>query len=229
MKKTKILYVEDEPSLGKIVRESLESRSFEVVMLHDGKDVAEVFSSSAPDICVLDIMLPSKDGYSVAKEIRQRSPRVPIIFVTAKTQTEDILKGFASGCNDYIRKPFSMEELVVRIENLLRLTMQKRATPAAEVIAIGWYEYHPSRYELKFEDTVWKLSHREASLLMVLNENRNSLTSRRDILMRLWGDDSFFNSRNLDVYITKLRERLKHDPSLEIITIKGVGYHFAVG
>src|SRR5690606_30858971 len=126
------------------------------------------------------------------------------------------------------RKPFSMEELVVRIENLLQLTMQ-RAAPAAEVIAIGNYEYHPSRYEHKFEDTAWKLSHRQASLLMVLNENRNNLTTRRDILLRLWGDDSFFNSRSRDVYITKLRERLKHDPSLEIITIKGVGYHFAVG
>ncbi len=229
MKKTKILYVEDEPFLGKIVRESLESRSFEVVMLQDGKGVLEVFASHEPDICVLDVMLPAKDGYAIAKEIRQRNPRMPIIFVTAKTQTEDILKGFESGGNDYIRKPFSMEELVVRIENLLQLTMQQSATRAPEVMAIGRYEYHPSRYELKYEDKAWKLSHREASLLMVLNENRNSLISRRDILLRLWGDDSFFNSRNLDVYITKLRERLKHDPSLEIITIKGVGYHFAVG
>lgn len=229
MKKVKILYVEDEPFLGKIVKESLESRSFEVVMLNDGKDAPSVFSSTNPDICVLDIMLPVKDGYSVAKEIRQRSPQVPIIFVTAKTQTEDLLKGFESGCNDYIRKPFSMEELIVRIENLVRLTTQASGGASSTVISIGRYEYHSSRYELKYNDSVWKLSHREASLLLMLNENRNGITNRRDILLRLWGDDSFFNSRNLDVYITKLRERLKQDPSLEIITIKGVGYHFAVG
>src|SRR5690606_19090672 len=154
---------------------------------------------------------------------------VPIIFVTAKTQTEDLLKGFESGCNDYIRKPFSMEELIVRIQNLVQLTAQQGATQPAEVISIGRYEYYPLRYELKYGDTGWKLSRRESRLLMMLAENRNSITTRRDILLRLWGDDSFFNSRNLDVYITKLRERLKHDPALEIITIKGVGYHFAVG
>lgn len=228
MKKTKILYVEDELSLGKIVKESLESRSFEVVMLHDGNDVLSVFSSSQPDICVLDIMLPSRDGYSVAKEIRQSSPHVPIIFVTAKTETEDVLKGFESGCNDYIRKPFSMEELIVRIQSLVQFTGQA-SVPAAKAICIGGYQYYPSRYELKYGDSAWKLSHREASLLTMLAENRNGITNRRDILLRLWGDDSFFNSRNLDVYIAKLRERLKHDRSLEIITIKSVGYHFSVG
>ncbi len=226
MKKAKILYIEDEPFLAKIVKESLESRSFEVVMLNEGKDAVSVFLSSKPDICVLDIMMPLKDGYSVAKEIRQRNAQVPIIFVTAKTQTEDLLKGFESGCNDYIRKPFSMEELIVRIENLVRLITP---SPAQTVISIGRYEYHSSRYELNYNDSVWKLSHREASLLLMLSENQNGITNRRDILLRLWGDDSFFNSRNLDVYIAKLRERLKNDPSLEIITIKGVGYHFAVG
>ena len=229
MKKIKILYVEDEPFLGKIVRESLESRSFEVIMLDDGKDVLPAFAASQPDICVLDIMLPSMDGYSIAKEVRQRNPKVPIIFVTAKTQTEDILKGFESGCNDYVRKPFSMEELIVRIQNLLQLTAQRDAISAGDTIPVGRYVYHPLRYELKYGDNVWKLSHREASLLTMLTANKNSITNRRDILLHLWGDDSFFNSRNLDVYITKLRERLKHDPSLEIITIKGVGYHFAVG
>jgi DNA-binding response OmpR family regulator len=228
--KTRVLYVEDEPFLGRIVKESLESREFEVTMLTDGKNVSATFEKLKADICVLDIMLPVKDGYSLAKEIRQINPTVPIIFVTAKVQTEDVIKGFESGANDYIRKPFSMEELIVRINNLLSLTHQQAKSLApAEAITIGQYDFNPSRYELKFNGTVRKLSNREANLLTILAENRNGTTNRKDILMRVWGDDSFFNSRNLDVYITKLRDYLKEDRSIEIITIKGVGYHFAVG
>ncbi|MFZ6013835.1 MAG: response regulator transcription factor [Bacteroidota bacterium] len=227
--KIKVLYVEDEPFLGRIVKESLESRDFEVTMLEHGKGAFQVFEKTKPDICVLDIMLPFKDGYSIAKEIRQINPITPIIFVTAKTQTEDLLKGFESGGNDYLRKPFSMEELIVRINNLLQITRQQKNIPLLECITIGKYEFNPLRYELKVNEDVRKLSHREANLLSMLTENRNGTTQRKDILMRLWGDDSFFNSRNLDVYITKLRDYLKEDPSIEIITIKGVGYHFAVG
>lgn len=224
----KVLYVEDEPFLGRIVKESLESRDFSVSMVDDGKNAIENFTSYKPDICVLDVMLPNKDGYTIASEIRKVNPSVPIIFVTAKTQTDDLLKGFESGGNDYIRKPFSMEELIVRINNLLRLSNQKNIA-ASENITIGRYQYNPQRYELKIKDQVKKLSHREANLLLLLLENRNGSTQRKDILMKLWGDDSFFNSRNLDVYVTKLRDYLKEDPSIEIITIKGVGYHFAVG
>lgn len=227
--KTKILYIEDEPFLGRIVKESLESRNYAVTMLEDGGKAVEAFNSVVPDICVFDIMLPSRDGYAIAREVRQRDPRVPIIFVSAKTQTHDLLKGFDSGGNDYIRKPFSMEELIVRIDNLLKLRKQSNGMAPVGVIQIGKYEYHPSRYELKSSSGVKKLSHREANLLALLERNRNGITNRKDILMQLWGDDSFFNSRNLDVYITKLRDLLKDDSSIEIITIKGVGYHFAVG
>lgn len=227
--KTKVLYVEDEPFLGRIVKESLESRDFEVNMLTDGKDVVKHFEKINPDICVLDIMLPVKDGYSIAKELRQRNSKIPIIFVTAKVQTEDLLKGFEAGGNDYIRKPFSMEELIARINNLLQITQKQKANGSNDsIIIIGKYEFNPLRYELKFEDKVKKLSSREATLLAILSENRNGTTNRKTILMKLWGDDSFFNSRNLDVYITKLRDYLKDDPTIEIITIKGVGYHFAV-
>jgi DNA-binding response OmpR family regulator len=226
--KIKILYVEDEPFLGRIVKESLESRDFEVHMFTDGKDVIKQFETINPDICVLDIMLPVKDGYSIAKELRQIKSNAPIIFVTAKVQTEDLLKGFESGGNDYIKKPFSMEELIARINNLLHITQRQKTTSSSEIIPIGNYEFNPLRYELKIGDKVKKLSSREATLLSVLSENRNATTNRKDILMKLWGDDSFFNSRNLDVYITKLRDYLKDDPSIEIITIKGVGYHFAV-
>jgi DNA-binding response OmpR family regulator len=173
-------------------------------------------------------MLPSKDGYAIAKDIRQVNPGTPIIFVTAKNQTEDVLKGFEVGGNDYLRKPFSMEELIVRVTNLLHLT-QKSVKPASENIALGKYEFNSMRYELKFGSAIRKLSHREATLLQVLSESKNATVQRKDILMKLWGDDSFFNSRNLDVYVTKLRDYLKEDPSIEIITIKGVGYHFVTG
>ena len=228
MGKTKILYVEDEPFLGRIVKESLEVRDFDVRMVTDGKHVMTAFEEVKPDICVLDIMLPNKDGYSIAQSIRQISPSLPIIFVTAKTQTEDLIKGFEVGGNDYLRKPFSMEELIVRVNNLLQLTQKLSASPK-ESIAIGKFEFAPQRYELRKDGKAKELSHREAVLLQILAENQNASIDRKTMLLRVWGDDSFFNSRNLDVYITKLRDYLKDDPAIEIITIKGVGYHFAVG
>lgn len=223
--KVRILYVEDEPFLGRIVKESLESRDYEVTMVADGGQAAAAYQKMQPDICVLDVMLPNKDGYSIAKSIRQINPTLPIIFVTAKTQTDDLLKGFEVGGNDFLRKPFSMEELIARVNNLLNMT-RKNNPRVAETIRVGNFEFNIQRYELKNGEASRKLSHREAVLLQILAENRNATVNRKDILMRVWGDDSFFNSRNLDVYITKLRDYLKSDPAIEIITIKGVGYHF---
>jgi DNA-binding response OmpR family regulator len=226
--KIKILYVEDEPFLGRIVKESLESRQFEVNMVADGQLAISAFTKFRPDICILDIMLPNQDGYTIAQEIRKLQAEIPIIFVTAKTQTEDVLKGFEVGGNDFVRKPFSMEELIVRINNLLLLSQRTKQATGQEKIILGRYEFWPHRYELRFGEQVKKLSHREASLLLMLVENPLATINRKDILLRLWGDDSFFNSRNLDVYVTKLREYLKEDPTVEILTIKGVGYHVVV-
>jgi DNA-binding response OmpR family regulator len=226
MAKVKVFYVEDEPFLGRIVKESLESRNFIVFMVSDGKDAVQEFCSSGADICILDVMLPTKDGFSIASEIRKSHPSIPIIFVTAKIQTEDLIKGFDSGGNDYIRKPFSMEELIVRIQNLLKLTIN--LSGSVDGFRFGKFEFLPNRFELKTSAGVKKLSHRESTLLHLLLENRNSITQRKDILLKLWGDDSFFNSRNLDVYITKLRDYLKEDANIEIMTIKGVGYTFIV-
>ncbi|MBN8578745.1 MAG: response regulator transcription factor [Cytophagales bacterium] len=228
MGKVKILYVEDEPFLGRIVKESLEVRDFEVRMVADGRQVMPVFEEFNPQICVLDVMLLHKDGYALASEIRKANAQIPIIFVTAKTQTEDLLKGFEVGGNDYLRKPFSMEELIVRINNLLQLT-QKLSSNPKESVVLGDYTFTPQRYELRRKEVVKKLSHREAMLLQVLAEHKNQSVERKTVLLRVWGDDSFFNSRNLDVYITKLRDYLKEDTSIEIITIKGVGYRFVVG
>ena len=201
-------------------------RHFEVKMVVDGRLVMNAFKQFEPDICILDIMLPNIDGYTLGREIRLQTPTLPIIFLTAKTQTEDVIKGFESGGNDYIRKPFSMEELIVRIQNLLKFS--HKPTPSNAPITIGKFEFLPQKYELKCGEHSKKLSHRESELLKILNENRQYTVSRKDILMRIWGDDSFFNSRNLDVYITKLRDYLKDDPAVQIMTVKGVGYNFIV-
>jgi len=223
---TKVLYVEDELFLGKIVKESLESRGFEVMMESDGANATALFKKSKPDICVLDVMLPNKDGFTIADEIRELDEKVPIIFLTAKTQTEDVVKGFTMGGNDYIRKPFSMEELIVRIQNALRNNSGGSQKISGDNITIGKYSFQINRQVLSSGKEDRKLSFRESELLKVLYENREKIIDRKDILNLLWGNDSFFNSRNLDVYITKLRSYLKEDPALEIITIKGIGYRF---
>ena len=228
MSKTKVLYVEDELFLGKIVKESLESRGFEVVMEADGGKATDIFKKSKPDICVLDIMLPNKDGFTIADEIRDLNEDVPIIFLTAKTQTEDVVKGFSLGGNDYVRKPFSMEELIVRIQNALKNKGEDTQKISGGAATIGKFFFQLNRQTLSNGKEERKLSYRESELLKVLYENRDKIIDRKDILNLLWGNDSFFNSRNLDVYITKLRSYLKEDPSVEIITIKGIGYRFVV-
>lgn len=222
----KILYAEDELFLGKIVKETLETRGFTVVMESDGGVVGKRFREFQPDICVLDIMLPNRNGFELAEDIRKVNDDIPIIFLTAKTQTEDVVKGFKTGGNDYIRKPFSMEELIVRIENVLRIQKKNGMDSLPEIITIGKYQFHLNRQTLQIAADERKLSYREAELLKYLWLNRNNIIDRREILNVIWGNDSFFNSRNLDVYITKLRSFLKADQSLEILTIKGVGYRF---
>lgn len=228
MNTTKVFYVEDELFLAKIVKESLESRGFEVTMESDGGKVLSSFKKSSPDICVLDIMLPNKDGFSIANEIREVNKNIPIIFLTAKTQTEDVVKGFTVGGNDFIRKPFSMEELIVRIHNLLRLKTDQPQKITTDNVMLGKYTFHLNRQLLNDGKEDRKLSYRETELLKMLYENRNKIIDRKEILNMLWSNDSFFNSRTLDVYIARLRSYLKDDPSLEIITIKGVGYRFLV-
>ncbi len=229
MSKTKVLYVEDELFLGKIVKESLESRGFDVIMESDGGKATALFKKSGPDICVLDIMLPNKDGFAIADEIRELNAEIPIIFLTAKTQTEDVVRGFTLGGNDYIRKPFSMEELIARIHNAMRGKEAKPKQITGDSVTIGKFHFQLNRQVLSNGKEDRKLSYRESELLKLLFENREQIIDRREILNLLWGNDNFFNSRNLDVYITKLRGYLKEDPALEIITIKGIGYRFVTG
>ena len=226
MKKAKVLYVEDEIFLAKIVSETLQGRGYEVVLESDGGKALEQFSEIKPDVCLLDIMLPNKDGFSIADEIREKDAQVPIIFLSAKSQTSDVVNGFKLGANDYIRKPFSIEELIVRIENVLK---NKTEVPAEqEEVSLGQYTFNSKRQTLSFAAEQRKLSYRESELLRLLYDNRDKIVERSEILTLLWGSDSFFNSRNLDVYITKLRNYFKQDSSIEIITIKGIGYRFII-
>lgn len=227
MAKTKLLYIEDEPFLGRIVKETLESQGYEILMLPDGKNAVETWKSFLPDVGILDVMLPHKNGYEIAQEIREIYPETPIIFLTAKTQTPDVLKGFEVGGNDYLKKPFSMEELIVRVENLLKLTKNK-STDAPKNLTIGDYELDVIRYELQHPQQVQKLSHREMELLQIFAEHTNQTVSRQKILLQIWNDDSFFNSRNLDVYVARLRQYLKRDQKIKIQTIRGVGYKILV-
>jgi len=221
--------VEDELFLGKIVKETLEGRNFNVLMESDGNEVINKFRSFSPDICVLDVMLPNRNGFELAEDIRKINTDTPIIFLTAKTQTEDVIKGFKTGGNDYMRKPFSMEELIVRIENALRIKKDPPSDDLPEVLQIGNYRLNLNRQTLIFNSEERKLSYREIELLKYLWQNRDKVIDRREMMNRVWGNDSFFNSRNLDVYITKLRGYLKADASIEILTIKGVGYRFITG
>jgi DNA-binding response OmpR family regulator len=172
------------------------------------------------------VMLPNKDGFTLAGEIRAVNDKVPIIFLTAKTQTEDLVKGFSSGGNDYIRKPFSMEELIVRIDNVMRHRQDGKAVSNQDEVKMGKFLFHLTRQTLIISGEERKLSFRESELLKLLYENRDKIIDRKDILNLLWGNDSFFNSRNLDVYVAKLRSYLKDDETLELITIKGIGYRF---
>lgn len=226
MKKAKVLYVEDEIFLAKIVSETLQGRGYDVVLEGDGGKAIQKFLEVKPDICVLDIMLPNKDGFTIADEIREKDTQVPIIFLSAKSQTSDVVNGFKLGANDYIRKPFSIEELIVRIENVLKGKVESQTE--TEEVQIGQYAFNSKRQTLFHPDEQRKLSYRESELLRLLYENREKIVERSEILTLLWGSDSFFNSRNLDVYITKLRNYLKHDLTIEIITIKGIGYRFVI-
>jgi len=230
IKMAKILYVEDEVFLAKIVKESLERNSHEVAHVGDGAQAQNTFIEFNPEICVLDIMLPNYNGYEIAEQIRKINSEIPIIFLTAKSQTEDLVQGFQSGGNDYIKKPFSMEELLVRIENLIHLSKGKtNQKNKNEEIQIGSYLFYPLKQQLILKGEIKSLSHKESMILDLLSQNTNSSIDRKDILLKVWGDDSYFNSRNLDVYIRKLRKYLASDEKVEIVTLKGIGYSFIVG
>lgn len=229
MYKIKVYYIEDELSLGKIVSDTLEKQGYEVKWESNGARVISGLENYNPDICVLDIMLPNVDGYTICRTLRSRFPLLPVIFLTAKTDTPSLVKGFESGGTDYIKKPFSIEELIIRIENQLKLVKTRMDNQTeTDLLMIGSFRFDTLRYELQSPSGNIKLSNRDMQLLKMLYANRNRITVRKDLLMTIWGDDSYFNSRNLDVYIRKLRHTFSTDKSIEIITLKGNGYLFIV-
>lgn len=220
-KPVKILLAEDEPSLGQITKESLETRNFEVLLCENGEEAYKVYKTENPLLLVLDVMMPKKDGFTLAKEIRAENPEIPIIFLTAKSQTEDVVQGFNIGGNDYLKKPFSMEELIVRINALLKRNNEELSL---ESILVGKFIFNFKKQTLEFDSKIENLTHREANLLFYLIKNKNQVLDRSFILKKLWGDDDFFNARSMDVFITKLRKKLKPDSTIQIINVRGYGY-----
>ncbi len=217
----KILLAEDEPSLGQIVKESLETRGFEVILCVNGADAYKKYNTEKPELLVLDVMMPIKDGFTLAKEIRNENAHIPIIFLTAKSQAKDVVDGFNHGGNDYLKKPFSMEELIVRINALLNRIHLKQNS---EFISLGGYVFNYKKQTLVFENESQLLTHRESELLYHLSEKKNEILDRSYILKKLWGDDDFFNARSMDVFITKLRKKLKKDEHVKILNVRGFGY-----
>jgi len=222
----RILYVEDEQILGQLVKESLEKRGFNVLPVSNGNDSLPIFKKFSPHLCLLDIMLPGTDGYQVAEQIRAIDKKVPIIFLTAKIQPADLVMGFKAGCNDYVRKPFNMEELVLRIENWLLVKYGEQDTIQHNNYQIGAFIFDLQKQLLRYKDENTRLSHKESELLHILCNHKNTIVSRDYILQKVWGDNTIYNSRILDVYITRLRKYFKPDPHSEIITLKGIGYKF---
>jgi DNA-binding response OmpR family regulator len=221
MNSIKVLLAEDETSLGMIVKESLETRGFEVFLAENGEEASSLFQTENPDILVLDVMMPKKDGFTLAREIREENKHIPIIFLTAKSQTKDVLEGFRHGGNDYLKKPFSMEELIVRIQALLHRNQLKKDK---EKIVIGSYLFNHTKQTLDSKEEIIHLTHREAELLFNLYEKKNEILDRTFILKKLWGNVDFFNARSMDVFISKLRKKLKKDTSIQIVNVRGFGY-----
>ncbi|MCB2406502.1 response regulator transcription factor [Hymenobacter lucidus] len=222
-----ILLIEDEAALGMIVKDSLEMRGFTVQYAEDGEEGLRLFRAALPDIVVADVMMPRLDGFSLAERIRAENQTVPIIFLTARSQTADVVRGFELGGNDYLKKPFSMDELIVRIKALLGRQPAAPEAPAGP-LPIGRYRFDYPKQRLHLDSHAADLSNREAELLKRLYDQRNQVLERTVVLRELWGDDSFFNGRSLDVFITRLRRHVKDDPQVQIINIRGIGYKLVV-
>lgn len=225
---TKILLAEDEIILGKLVKEALERKSYEVIWAKNGQEAYDDYMKHKPDMCILDVMMPTINGFELAGMIRKVSENVPILFLTARSETKDVVKGFELGGNDYMKKPFSLEELLLRIKELLSRSQLGPVTQYVRVenenFSIGIYNFNPVSQTLKTDKETIKLSFKESELLKALVLHKNSLMPRKETLINLWGDDSFFNSRTMDVYIAHLRKYLKHDPNLSIVNIRGFGF-----
>jgi DNA-binding response OmpR family regulator len=222
---TRLLLAEDDRNLGNILKNYLEAKGYATTLCVNGQEAVETFARKEFDFCILDIMMPVKDGFAVATEIRAVNKKIPILFLTAKTLQEDKLKGFEIGADDYITKPFSMEELILRLQAILRRTDEPAKTAASEnVYTIGIYTFDYNRQTLISRNKEQKLTSKEAGLLRLLCTHANEVLDRSTALNEIWNDDSYFNARSMDVYIVKLRKYLKDDPRVELLNVHGVGF-----
>lgn len=230
MNTKKILLVEDDPSLGFVIKDNLLSRGYEVTLCKDGEEGEKTFRNGMFDICLLDVMLPKKDGFSLAQSIRIKSNDVPILFLTAKAMAEDKLAGFKTGADDYITKPFNIDELCYRIEVFLkRSSTNHHSSPAEEnIFRVGSYEFDPLNLVLRNDSMEKTLTQKEAEVLKLLFKNRDRVMKREEILTQVWGDDDYFMGRSMDVFISKLRKYLKEDPAIQIVNYHGVGFRLEV-
>ncbi len=226
--KIRVLLAEDDQNLGSLLKEYLQAKEYETDLFPDGEKAFKSFQRSFYDICILDIMMPLKDGYTVAAEIRAINKDIPIIFLTAKSLKEDVLEGFKLGADDYITKPFSMEELLFRIEAILRRTKPDFRQSNQTVYKIGGYTFDFQKQILQNEANNHKLTTKESELLKMLCDNANNILERNYALKTIWFDDSYFNARSMDVYITKLRKYLKDEPSVEILNVHGKGFKLVI-
>lgn len=227
----KILLVEDDPNLGMLLQDYLELKGkYEVKLAKDGEEGLAFFNKESFDLCILDIMMPKKDGFSLGKDIRKSNPHIPIIFATAKAMIEDKSEAFTLGGDDYITKPFRIEELLLRINALLKRVANQNgsSTQTPDRFEIGQYYFDYTSQSIKKDDTIQKLSTKEGELLRLLCLKKNNVLTREEALLSIWHDDNYFNGRSMDVFLSKLRKYLKDDPSVEIINVHGKGYKLIV-
>jgi DNA-binding response OmpR family regulator len=222
--KPKILYVEDDIDLGYVTRDNLELKGYKITLLKDGKSALDVFINKQFDLCLLDVMLPEMDGFTLAKEIRKVNEHIPIIFLSAKSLKEDRIEGLVSGGDDYLTKPFNIAELVLKIEIFLRRNRKTITNSDNETISFGHFQFDRANLQLAHDGGAKRLTSREAELLSFLVSNRNKILKKEEILNAVWGDDSYFNSRSLDVFVSKLRKYLKSDKRVNINNIHGIGF-----
>lgn len=222
--KIRILLAEDDANLGMLLKEYLRAKGFDTVLCEDGELAYQAFQTQMFDLCIFDVMMPKKDGFTLARDIRQENSEIPIIFLTAKNMKEDVLEGFKLGADDYMSKPFSMEELLLRIEAVLRRSSGLKPEDEQEVFKVGKLTFNAKKQTLFDGDIETKLTTKESELLRLLCMNANKVLERNYALKHIWADDNYFNARSMDVYITKLRKHLRKDPSVEIINVHGKGY-----
>ncbi len=226
--KVKLLLAEDDENLGLLLKEYLVAKGYDTSLFPDGEAAYKGFMKDHFDICILDIMMPKKDGFTLAKDIRVVNSEIPIIFLTAKNMKDDVIEGFKIGADDYITKPFSMEELIFRIEAILRRTAQDAQNINQQIYKLGRYTFDTRKQTLTNGEDVVKLTTKESDLLKLLCQNANKVLERNFALKSIWIDDNYFNARSMDVYITKLRKHLKDEPTVEIINVHGKGYKLIV-